>query len=300
MKKKILFSVCIVAAAAALVIAPSLFAGSSTQAAVPRGRPPVNTAESVFSVRIGAAEKASLRAYIEVNGDIVTDKQVSVVPDAAGKLVSLNIAVGSVVTKGQLLGEVDPSKPGVSYSLSPIYAPLSGTVTAVPLAVGSTVTAASEIAVVSVMKNLEITAMIPEREVGQLKAGLTAEVRLAAFPGETFAAAVTRVSPVVDQNSRAKKIVLSFNREDSRINAGMFAQIKLNTRTYADRITVPSDSIVELRGNTYVYVFDGIDTVTLREIAVGVTVDDVSEITEGLSEGEVIITQGQQFLSNNA
>ncbi|ULQ60868.1 efflux RND transporter periplasmic adaptor subunit [Brucepastera parasyntrophica] len=297
MKKRVTVIVTIIAAAALITI-PTMLAGSESSTAA--RRPPISSTESVFSVRVDAAERQTLQAYIEINGDIITEQQVSVVPDTSGKLSSLKVEVGSVVRKGQVIAEVDPSKPGVSYSMSPVYSPISGTITSTPLAVGSTVTQASNIAVVSVMENLEIEALIPEREVGQLKVGLTAEVTLEAFPGEIFSATVIRVSPVLDPNSRTKKIVLTFDTDDSRINAGMFARIKLNTRTYADVITVPSNSLVTLRGSTYVYVLEGADTVRLQEVSTGVSVDDLTEIKTGLAENDIVIIQGQQFLSDNA
>ncbi|QQO08679.1 efflux RND transporter periplasmic adaptor subunit [Breznakiella homolactica] len=300
MKKKIiLITVCIVIAAG-LIFVPSILAGNGDGGPQGPGGVGGNTTETIFSVRTEDAEERTLQAYIEINGDIVTEQQVSVVPDAGGKIVSLKVGLGSVVRKGQLLAEVDPSRPGTSYSLSPVYAPISGTVTTTPMAVGSTVTTATSILTISVTSNIEIEAFIPEREVGQLRTGLKADVTLQAFPGEVFSATITNVSPVVDPASRTKKITLKFDTDDSRINTGMFARVKLNTRTYENVVTISSDALVETRGSTYVYVLDGIDRVSMREVATGVTVDDLLEIKSGLSSGEPVIIQGQQFLTDGA
>jgi RND family efflux transporter MFP subunit len=150
------------------------------------------------------------------------------------------------------------------------------------------------------MDNPEIEALIPEGEVAYLREGLGAQLGLHAFPGEIFPARVIRISPVVDPDSRTKKIVLGFEKPDRRVNSGMFARIKLHTREYAGVISIPTGAIVETRGKTFVYVLEKPGSVRLREVTAGVAVDGLSEIKSGLADGEAVVIQGQQFLSDGA
>jgi multidrug efflux pump subunit AcrA (membrane-fusion protein) len=280
------------------------------------GDPEEREQATVFAVRTAAAERRTLQAYIEINGNIVSENQVTVVPEVAGKLVSMKAGLGSRVQKGALVAEVDPSRPGTDYSLSPVYAPISGTVVSNPLTVGSTVSAGLPLLTLAAAGSTKIEAAIPEREVGQLRAGLRADIFLEAFPGEVFAAEVIRLSPVVDPVSRTKQIILTFIREDSRINPGMFARIKLNTRTYEQVLSIPIDAIVENRGDKVVYVVSPHEMpsglaaagnekeepprVSMRQVATGVSVDGEIEIKSGLDSGETVVIQGQQFLSEGA
>jgi multidrug efflux pump subunit AcrA (membrane-fusion protein) len=255
------------------------------------------TTKAVFSVRVSEAENRTLEACLELNGNIVSEHQVEVFPETSGKLEEVFVALGTRVQKGQLIAEIDPSRPGAVYSHSPVYAPISGTVCAVPLAAGSTVSPGNSIAVIAVVENLEIEALIPEREVSQLRLNLKAQVTLRAFPNEIFNATVIRVSPVLDPYSRTKKIVLRFDQKDSRINAGMFARLKINTRVYPDVLTIPAEAIVDVYGTQSVYVYrDG--RVMLREVSAGVTIDRLTEIKAGLAAGEQVVIQGQQFLAD--
>ncbi|MDR1949280.1 MAG: HlyD family efflux transporter periplasmic adaptor subunit, partial [Spirochaetaceae bacterium] len=135
---------------------------------------PVAAADTVFSVRTAEAVKRDLQAYLEINGNIINENQVAVNPDMGGKLVSLGVTLGGRVQKGDVIAQVDPSKPGSSYSLSPVIAPIAGIVVSVPVSIGSTVTTATTIVTIAGSGGLEIEAFIPEREVGQLKAGLKA------------------------------------------------------------------------------------------------------------------------------
>jgi multidrug efflux pump subunit AcrA (membrane-fusion protein) len=279
--------------AAGFLLAPSMLAGDNNK--------PLTEAETtaVYSVKTTDAEQRTLRSYLEVNGDIVSERQVRVFPEISGKLASVRVALGSVVWQGDLIAEVDPSRPGVQYQLSPVYAPISGTVSAALLAAGSTVSQGDSIATISVIENLQIEALIPEREVSQLKRGLKANVTLQAYPGEIFTATVARVSPVLDPASRTKKIVLVFDRNDARINAGMFARVALNTGTYENILTVPSEAVIDHFGVKAVYTLRG-DRAQLREVVTGVTIDRLTEIKTGLEAGEKVLTAGQQFISDGA
>ncbi|MDR0597715.1 MAG: efflux RND transporter periplasmic adaptor subunit [Treponema sp.] len=294
-------------AAALCVFLPSLLAETKIMAVRgPReqsepGGPESPPADTVFSVRAVKAENRDLQAYLEVNGNVINENQVAVFPDMGGRLISINVALGSRVWKGQTIAEVDPSKPGSSYAPSPVIAPISGTVAGAPLSVGATVSASSVIVTIADSQRLEIEASIPEREVGQLREGLGAEITLAAFPGEIFRARVSHVSPMVDAASRTKRIVLNFTAQDSRINAGMFASIKLKTRNYKNVIAVPAEAVVEARGLRGVYALDDSgERAHFHEIKAGVTVDGETEIRSGLEAGALVVVQGQQFLTDGA
>ncbi len=51
----------------------------------------------------------------------------------------LYVKVGDTVQKDQVIAEVDPSRPGMTFAASPVKASISGTVTQVPVQIGSVV-----------------------------------------------------------------------------------------------------------------------------------------------------------------
>ncbi|MDR2476817.1 MAG: efflux RND transporter periplasmic adaptor subunit [Treponema sp.] len=300
--KKFMLVIMLLLVIAGLIFGPSLLARLNmpfTESG--SGRTGGSRTNTVFTVRIEEAQLRSLQVYIEVNGNIKNKEQVTVVPETAGKLVFMGTALGAVVGKGDLLARVDSSRPGMQYLLSPVYAPVSGTVVSNPVSVGSTVSIATPLLIIAPAGSIEIEALIPEREIGQLRVGLPAEVRLEAFPGEIFPAQVVKLSPVVDPASRTKSITLRFINEDPRINPGMFARLKLNTRTYENVISIPQDAVVQIRGSTAVFVLsETADQVSIREVSLGVTVDGEVEIKSGLNAGDKVVVQGQQFLTGGA
>ena len=113
-----------------------------------------------------------------------------------------------------------------------------------------------------------------------------------------FEAFVSRVSPVVDKLSRTKEIILNFSKKDTRINAGMFAKVKLYTSLYSGEIVVPSDAVVSDDEYSYVFVIDENSIAEKRNVKTGKLIDAKVQILEGLYAGEKVIVEGMLSVSD--
>lgn len=255
---------------------------------------------TTFSVRTMPLKKTTLHDYIATNGEVEAQSSVEVFPDMAGRVASVEVQLGSSVRTGQIIAYIDPNEPGVRYVQNPVYAPISGSIVTTPLKVGTKVSTNSVITTIGDITHLQVTANIPERFVSLLKPGLTAHIMLESYPDVVFAARVSRVSPVVDAMSRTKEIILTFDRNDARINAGMFAKVILYTVDYSGFVVMPVDSLVSKDDHYYAYVVQEDSTVQRREVTLGRTVDAVVQILDGLAEGESVVVEGQTALSDGA
>ncbi len=253
-----------------------------------------------ISVKTMEVEKTTLHGYVSTNGEIESQNSVSVFPDVAGKIMSVSVMLGSSVKKGDVLGYVDPSTPGSYFKQSPVYAPISGSIISTPLKNGTTVSTNSVVCIIGDINNLQVTASVPERYVSVLKTGLKADVLVEAYPDEAFRATVSRISPVIDSASRTKQVVLHFDKNDERINAGMFAKVILFTEDYSDFVVMPRDSLVQNGEKYYAYVVNHNSTVSKREIQLGKNVDGMVQITSGIKEGERVVIQGQTSLADGS
>ena len=162
--------------------------------------------QTAVSVRTQVAEVKTLHDYVNTNGEIATQSSIEVFPDIGGKIVSVNVRLGSTVRRGDVIARIDPSTPGTQYANSSVYAPVSGVITKTPLKQGTTVSTSSTITVIGDVENLQISASIPERYVAALKPGLKANITLEAYPNQIFTATVSQVSPLVDSTSRTKTV----------------------------------------------------------------------------------------------
>ena len=213
-----------------------------------------NTEETVQAVRVESLVPSDLRKFIELNGNVRAEKSMSVYPIMAGKIAGTNVRLGSKVKKGSVITYVDPSVPGSRFSLKEVIAPISGTIISTPLKEGTRVDTETAVTTIGDLSNLQVVANIPERYVSFLKKGLPADIFLEAYPERQFSAVVSEVSPVLDEATRTKEVTLSFAKPDSRINAGMFASMKLYLKKYAKTLSVPTSCILEKAGEKYVYI----------------------------------------------
>ena len=256
--------------------------------------------QTVTPVRTVVANEVILQDYVMTSGDIQTQTSIEVFPSIGGTVVQMNVSLGSPVKKGEVIGYIDPSEPGSYYAKSPITCPISGSILTAPAKPGQKVQASSVITKIGDIENLQISAKIPERYVAELAVGQKAEIKLEAYPDVSFSASVVRISPVVDSATRTKEIILNFDKKDSRINAGMFAKVKLFTSAYKGTFAIGQDSIVSNSDKNYLFVVNDDDTVSKREVTLGKNVDGYYQILSGIEFGETVVTEGMLTLYEGA
>ena len=256
--------------------------------------------QTVTPVRTVVANEVILQDYVMTSGDIQTQTSIEVFPSIGGTVVQMNVSLGSPVKKGEVIGYIDPSEPGSYYAKSPITCPISGSILTAPAKPGQKVQASSVITKIGDIENLQISAKIPERYVAELAVGQKAEIKLKAYPDVSFSASVVRISPVVDSATRTKEIILNFDKKDSRINAGMFAKVKLFTSAYKGTFAIGQDSIVSNSDKNYLFVVNDDDTVSKREVTLGKNVDGYYQILSGIEFGETVVTEGMLTLYEGA
>ncbi len=259
--------------------------------------------ETIYAVNADIVQAGNLDDYLEFGGDVSSVSAVDVYPDAAGKISRIRVAVGDLVKKDQIIAYVDPSRPGMNYSENPVKAPISGRVTSFPPTIGTMVSQSYSIAKISDTDELQIKVNVAERFISRIRENQTAIVSFDAYPGVEFKARVFEVSPVLDTTSRTMLAKLKVEPADSRIKAGMYARVKLITDTIEGAVVIPNDAIVYRDGKPYVFTAkseSAESSVNMVSVKEGLSVDNKTEIQEGLKEGDVIIVKGQSLLSDGS
>ena len=255
--------------------------------------------ETIYAVNADIVQAGNLDDYLEFGGDVSSVSAVDVYPDAAGKISRIRVSVGDLVKKDQIIAYVDPSRPGMNYSENPVKAPISGRVTSFPPTIGTMVSQSYSIAKISDTDELQIKVNVAERFISRIRENQTAIVSFDAYPGVEFKARVFEVSPVLDTTSRTMLAKLKVEPADSRIKAGMYARVKLITDTIEGAVVIPNDAIVYRDGKPYVFTAkseSAESSVNMVSVKEGLSVDNKTEIQEGLKEGDVIIVKGQSLL----
>ena len=145
---------------------------------------------------------------------------------------------------------------------------------------------------------------LPERFQNKVRRGQTAAVSLDALPGQKFMSFVQAVDPLIDTNGRSVGVRACIDNRQLRLRPGMFARV---TAVFGEReraLVVPEEAIVPQGQRVLVYrVVDGKDKdekIAQRvEVKVGIRRPGRVEILEGISEGDLIVTAGQQRLQRD-
>ncbi len=257
--------------------------------------------ETVYAVNTYKTKHGNLDNYLEFGGDVGAVSSVAVLPDMAGKISQKLVSVGQMVSKNQTIAYVDASLPGLNYSASPVRAPISGRITSFIPTLGTQVSQGTVIANIAQTDDLEIKVSIPERFISRISMGQEAIVTFDAYPGEEFVARVFEVSPVLDTSSRTMNVKLRLVKPDSRVKVGMYARIRLVTESKQDAIIVPTSAIIARDGKPYLFVISSRGNpskVRLTAIVPGISVDNKTEITQGILAGDEIVVKGQNLLDD--
>lgn len=268
--------------------------GRSAQSGAQAGQAQRNA----VAVRATPVVLGTVENSVIINGDVLARSQVSIYPTVAGKLTERRLQVGDRVSRGQVVAMVDPSKPGEVYSQSPVVSTISGTVLQAPAQNGDTVSAQTAVYVVGDLSGLSVETFVPERFSTSVRRGLSALVALEAMPAEIFSAVLDEVSPVLDPASRTVRVRLAFTETDPRIKAGMFATVSLVTQSRIDVPVIPRASVINTYGSWIVFVVNQDNLAERREITLGLESESFVEVTGGLLVGDMVVTAGQNFLSD--
>ncbi|MBF0408991.1 MAG: efflux RND transporter periplasmic adaptor subunit [Candidatus Riflebacteria bacterium] len=103
-----------------------------------------------------------------------------------------------------------------------LSAPFSGLISQRHADEGAYVT--TSIPVFTIVENDPIIAAIdvPENFSSCFKQGLSAELKVFAFPGETYQGRVIRIAPVIDPKNRTLRVELAVTNKDLKLKPGMF------------------------------------------------------------------------------
>ncbi|KEO62112.1 efflux RND transporter periplasmic adaptor subunit [Borreliella garinii] len=251
----------------------------------------------VIAIKI---KKGTLSDYLSLNGDIDTKVKADIFPDAAGKITSLRVKLGTYVKKGQVIATLDPSRPGSIYLNSPVRAPISGYILNIRKKIGETVNPQSSIAVVGRMDAKQILTYVSEKYISNIKVGNDAIIEVGAYPNEKFKAKVSEISPVLDSKSRTIEVYLTpIGSNLDKLIIGMFSKIKLITKRFRDVIKIPREAVVEREGKQFVFKLDleG-KSVQMLPVTVLFEIDGIVALSGEVEENDLIVVEGMSTLSN--
>ncbi len=172
-----------------------------------------------------------------------------------------------------------------------IVAPYAGVVAAIASNVGEQVGGGTAVITLVDPQAVRIDATVDEADVGKVAVGQTAEITFDALPNERFAGKVLAVAPsaTVQQGVVTYQVSLQIEQRGRTLPAGMTANVSLIVAQKDNVLMVPNRAIRTQGRARVVEVETAAGTYERRQVRVGLSNDQMSEIVEGLSEGEQVV-----------
>ena len=151
---------------------------------------------------------------------------------------------------------------------------------------------------------LEVEALLHETDVDRIHEGMPASVVIEAMPGRPLTGRVESVTavPKSDQNLRTANQIAYFigrvalETPPPGLRPGMTAEITILTDRRRDVLTVPATAVRKEEGQHVCYV-DHRDRLERRPVKVVQASHDLTEVVEGLAEGERVVLEPQLLAS---
>ncbi|MCC2686026.1 MAG: hypothetical protein K0R75_2925 [Paenibacillaceae bacterium] len=177
-----------------------------------------------------------------------------------------------------------------------VVSPVEGVVTALGTPIGQNATGQSVIATIAAIDPLVVSVGVSESKINQFTVGMAMVVHIPTLD-KTFDGTVKQVRPTLDATTKSYGVDITISDPKHQVLPGMFAETSLKSEG-RKAIMVPADAVLnQPSGNASFVVVDG------KAKKVSVTIGAVSsttfEITKGLKEGDKLVVQGQELLSNN-
>ncbi|OFY64715.1 MAG: hypothetical protein A2V64_11305 [Bacteroidetes bacterium RBG_13_43_22] len=186
-------------------------------------------------------------------------------------------------------------------------APFSGIVTGKyfengELYSGAPTTSTGRAAVVTVMQvnPLKVNVAISEQYYPQIKIGMKAAITADVYENETFTGKVFRVAPTVNSATRSFIAEIELPNRNDLLKPGMFVRVSMNLGE-VETFVVPAGTVLLQEGTNIRYVFIEDQGIAKRvEVIIGKRFDDRLEIiSDNISEGDKLVSEGQSRLLNN-
>jgi RND family efflux transporter MFP subunit len=187
------------------------------------------------------------------------------------------------------------------FAYSNITAPFSGVVTNKFIDAGDMANPGMPLIAVEAPGIFEVTAMVPESEISQIKSGTTVDVLVKSL-GKTVKGKVTEVSTSAKNTGGQFLVKAHLDKTDTKLLSGMFATIQfpIEKTTESSMVLVPNSAIVTKGQLSGVYTVSQSNTALLRWLRLGRTYGDQVEVLSGLNADESYITEAEGKLYNGA
>ncbi len=154
----------------------------------------------------------------------------------------------------------------------------------------------NKIATIYDVKEVFVEFGIVEKDIDKVTLGQNVVVTVDAHSGAAFKGKIDYVYPVIEGKSRTLTVKVRLPNPDAQLLPGMFARAMITVAEFKNAIVVPSLSLNKKDEGYTISVIGEQNKVHIKPVKVAYVTTDYSVVSEGLSEGELVVTETPQEL----
>lgn len=193
-----------------------------------------------------------------------------------------------------LTSRTDVELAELALSYTNIVAPFEGRVVWREIDLGAHVTSGDLLFRMMTINPLLVRVHVPANRIGRVAKGQKVELTIDSLE-KKVEAEVDLVSPIVDPTTGTVKVTLRLDNYSQGVRPGDFTEIKMITNRRENALLLPSVSIIEERGNHFLFVEEN-DKAVRKAIKVGYVLGDQTEVISGVIESDKVVVKGQRNL----
>ena len=140
-------------------------------------------------------------------------------------------------------------------------------------------------------ERLRILVSVPEGYAPSVFTGQHATLHIQEIPNASFPGDVTRTAASIDQNTRTLLTEVQIDNRDGKLLSGMYAVVTFAAIKGDGSILIPGEAIAIRQDKSVVALLDQNNKVHIQPVGIGRDFGPTTEIVSGLKEGDTLITE---------
>lgn len=170
-----------------------------------------------------------------------------------------------------------------------IVAEFNGVVTEMNVVEGATVTDGTQLLKLESTEDVSVKILITKYDLDKIAIGQKAVITIG---GKEYEGEVSKINKMAETNSSGAAVVgteVKISNPDNNVYLGVEAKVIISTARETDSVIVPVETVnVDMEGEFVYLVKEGI--LVRQSVVTGLSSDTMIQITEGLTEGDQIVT----------
>jgi RND family efflux transporter MFP subunit len=180
-----------------------------------------------------------------------------------------------------------------------IDSPVSGYITGRNAFPNSYVESGTRLYTVADLSRVWIDAQVFQDDIGKLRPGDVARMKVDAYAGRAYSARIESILPQVDMATRTVRVRLGVANPGVTLKPGMFVNVELETNLGV-QLVIPASTVLQSGSRQLVFVDQGDGRLEPKEVLVGSRAGDDFVVLKGLQAGQRVVTSANFLLDSES